>query len=70
MAPTIYIMVALLQISWIQRTKANHNKKQKFIIRTELLQISWIQRTKANHNDTLTGQQIDITVANIVDSKN
>ncbi len=40
----------LLQISEIQRPKANHNRNSMNVVFPVLLQISEIQRPKANHN--------------------
>ena len=59
----------LLQISVIQRSKANHNAETCGFNPLQLLQISVIQRSKANHNDGGPAQQGDGVVANISYSK-
>ena len=60
----------LLQISVVQRMKANHNRGKSFEGRVELLQISVVQRMKANHNAAYNSAAGDSVVANISCSKN
>ena len=59
----------LLQISVIQRSKANHNPFGNSRDGNWLLQISVIQRSKANHNNGLNLILFNLVVANISYSK-